>query len=524
MATRDTQRHMASGQSVTDSKTDWPIFVTAVVTLLAIAGPLMLWPEVGGRFIDQSYELLTSRLGVVYIWAGTAVVGFVLWLALGRYGAVLLGQPGVPPRFSTASWVSMVFCAGVATGILYWGTVEWAHYYVGPPFGVEPRSAEAAEWAATYGMFHWGPTGWAFYCLPTLAIAHAYYVRGQPNLRVSSACHMVLGAQTTGVVGRVTDTLFIVGVLGAGGTSLGFGTPMIAAGLGRLFGVENSFGLQVGVVALCAVLFSASVYVGLERGIKRLSSVNVAMTKALLLFVLMAGPTLFILKMTSNSIGLMFYEFLRMNTWTDPLTDSRFIEDWTVFYWAWWVAIGPFMGIFVARISEGRTIREVVFGMMGWGTLGCAVYYGVLGNYALHLELNGLLDVTGLVFAAGEPAAITAVVASLPAGDIVLGIFCLSSLVFLATTYDSAAYALAESASTGLAHGEEPARWHRMFWAFALALLPLVLMRVGGLDPMRTASLLASVPLLVVFVVMAVSLVRALREGASGPTGVPPRT
>ena len=234
----------------------------------------------------------------------------------------------------------------------------------------------------------------------------------------------------------------------------------------------------------------------------------------LLLFVLLAGPTLFILMMSSNSAGLLVYQFLRMNTWTDPLTDSRFIEDWTVFYWAWWVAIGPFMGIFVARISEGRTIRQVVLGMLGWGSLGCAVYYGILGNYALHLELNGLLDVTGLVLDQGEPAAIAAVIVSLPGGGAVLGVFCLASLVFLATTYDSAAYALASSASTGLAHDEEPERWHRMFWAFALALLPLALMRLGGLDPMRTASLLASVPLLVVFVVMAVSLVRALAADA----------
>ncbi|HIN10734.1 MAG TPA: BCCT family transporter, partial [Acidobacteria bacterium] len=255
------------------------------------------------------------------------------------------------------------------------------------------------------------------------------------------------------------------------------------------------------------------VYLGLERGIRRLSHVNMVLTKMLLLFVLLAGPTLFILKMAANSAGLMISQFLRMNTWTDPLTESRFIEDWTVFYWAWWVAIGPFMGIFVARISEGRTIRQIVFGMLGWGSLGCAVYYGILGNYALHLELNGIRDVTGLLAAEGEPAAITAVIASLPAGGLVLGVFCVASLVFLATTYDSAAYALASSASTALAHDEEPERWHRMFWAFALAILPLALMRIGGLDPMRTASLLASIPLLPVFGVMAFSLVRALREG-----------
>jgi len=333
-------------------------------------------------------------------------------------------------------------------------------------------------------------------------------------MRISSACHMVLRDATTGPLGRATDTLFIVGVLGAAGTSLGFGTPMIAAGLGRLAGLEPTFGLQAGVVALCAVLFSFSVYVGLERGIRRLSNLNVVVTKTLLLFVLLAGPTLFILEMFANSLGVLVYGFLRMNTWTDPLGNSRFIEDWTVFYWAWWVAVGPFMGIFVARISEGRTIRQVVLGMLGWGSLGCAVYYGILGNYALNLQLTGVLDVTSLVFEQGEPAAITAVITSLPAGEIVLGVFLLASLVFLATTYDSAAYALASSASTGLAQDAEPERWHRMFWAFALALLPLVLMRLGGLDPMRTASLLASVPLLAVFVMMAVSLMRALGRSA----------
>ena len=145
------------------SKTDWPIFTTALLTLAAIAGPLMVWPEAGGRLVDTLYGFLTSQLGVVYIWAGTATLGFVLWLGLGRYGSVVLGTPGAAPSFSTFSWVSMLFCAGVATGILYWGTIEWAHYYVGPPFGVEPRSAKAIEWAATYGMFHWGPTGWAFH-------------------------------------------------------------------------------------------------------------------------------------------------------------------------------------------------------------------------------------------------------------------------------------------------------------------------------------------------------------------------
>jgi BCCT family betaine/carnitine transporter len=229
---------------VNSSKTDWPIFTTALWTLAAIAVPLMIWPEAGGRLVDTLYAFLTTQLGVVYIWAGNATIGFVLWMALGRHGRVVLGAPGVSPAFSTFSWVSMLFCAGVATGILYWGTIEWAHYYVGPPFGIEPRSAEAIEWAATYGMFHWGPTGWAFYCLPTLAIGHAYYVRRQPNMRVSNACHAVLGEGTDGLVGRLTDTLFIVGVLGAAGTSLGFTRAMVRSSSfrGAVIGVSSGPG------------------------------------------------------------------------------------------------------------------------------------------------------------------------------------------------------------------------------------------------------------------------------------------
>jgi BCCT family betaine/carnitine transporter len=216
--------------------------------------------------------------------------------------------------------------------------------------------------------------------------------------------------------------------------------------------------------------------------------------------------------MATNSFGFMVVNYVRMSTWTDPLTDSGFVEDWTIFYWAWWIAVGPFMGIFVARISEGRTIRQIVLGMLGFGTLGSAVYYAILGNYALHLELNDLLSVTRIVAEQGEPAAIVRVIASLPFGTALLAVFCVASLVFLATTYDSASYTLASSTTREMHGDQEPARWLRLFWAIALGVLPIALMRIGGLEPLRTASLVVSLPLLFVFVAMAVSLTKSLRE------------
>jgi BCCT family betaine/carnitine transporter len=223
--------------------------------------------------------------------------------------------------------------------------------------------------------------------------------------------------------------------------------------------------------------------------------------------------------MATNSIGFMAVNYVRMSTWTDPLTDSGFVEDWTVFYWAWWVAVGPFMGIFVARISEGRTIRQIVLGMLSLGTLGSAVYYSILGNYALFLELEGLLPVTQIVAEQGEPAAIVQVVASLPMGTVLLAVFCVASLVFLATTYDSASYTLASSTTESLQGEQEPARWLRLFWAVVLGILPIALMQIGGLEPLKTASLVASLPLLVVFLLMGISLWLSLRDDRPPGTG-----
>jgi BCCT family betaine/carnitine transporter len=317
------------------------------------------------------------------------------------------------------------------------------------------------------------------------------------------------------------------GMIGSVGTSIGLGTPMISAGLCGLFGLEGSFGLNLIVVLIVTIIFATTVYVGIEKGIKRLADINMALAIFLLIFVLFAGPTVFILKMGTNSIGLMFQNFIRMSTWTDPLTESRFVEDWTVFYWAWWIAVGPFMGIFLAQISRGRTIRQVVLGSLFFGSFGCAVYYIVLGNYALHLEMNQIVPIMETLAQKGPPSAIIAVIASLPLGKVMLLLFCVVSIVFMATTYNSSSYAMASCASSKIRAGQDPAKWHRLFWAFALVLLPLTLMFVGDLDSegfkskafdsLKTASLVVSLPLLGVYIMMAISLVKGLKKNDRRP-------
>ena len=237
------------------------------------------------------------------------------------------------------------------------------------------------------------------------------------------------------------------------------------------------------------VLFATSVWLGLKKGIKRLSDFNLAIAFVLLLFVVVVGPTVFLFKTSVSSVGLMLQNFVQMNTWTDAFTDSGFVESWTIFYWAWWIAYGPFVGLFVTRISRGRTIRQVIAGMVGYGTLGGALFYMVLGNYSLHLELNETLAVSSLLNTQGAPAAIVATLDQLPVGGAAIAVFCLVCIVFTATTYDSAAYALSCTTTRRLLAGDDPARWHRVFWAVALAVLPLTLMFSGGGKWRQTAAL-----------------------------------
>ncbi len=517
---------MASGSG--SPRIDRTAFGVSVGLIALVCIPLFLAPETGGRLVTRAYELLADRFGLLYQWVTVAVTVFLIWLACSRHGRRRLGDAASRPEFSTFSWIAMLFCAGIGSGLLYWSTIEWVSYLDEPPFGLAPDSTEATEWAATYGIFHWGISAWALYGFPAVAIAFPYYRQRVPFLRLSTGIHSLIGrAGYDRAPARIIDLVFILSLIGGTGTSLGLGTPMIAACVGRVLGIEHTFGLEVAIMAICVATFAASVYLGLKRGIRPLSDVSVVAACCLLLFILVVGPTLFLLRTGTNSLGLLLENFIRMNTWTDPVARTGFVEAQTVFYWAWWIAYGPFMGIFVTRISGGRTVRQMIVGMLALGTLGCTVFYVILGNYSMHLDLSGALPVRDIAAASGAPAAIAETIGFLPLGPVALTVFALVAIVFIATTYDSASYCLAASATRNLPEGSHPARWHRLFWACAVGVLPVALMfigREGGNDSLRvvqSATLVVSLPVLVVGALMAISLVRSLREADREPE--PPR-
>ncbi|MEM7077366.1 MAG: BCCT family transporter [Pseudomonadota bacterium] len=495
---------------------DRGVFVASVVVVLGLVAPLALFPDQGRELLGAGFDFLTHNFGVVYIIAGIFALGFLVYLGASRHGEIRFSRAGDEPRFGKASWAAMLFCGGIGSSVLYWGTVEWMHYFNNPPFGLASQSDAALVWAVSYPIFHWGLIGWAFYCLPGIAMGYMFYVVGVPSLRLSSACESVIPQSWHKLTNPLIDIIFVIGLVGACSTGIGLGVPLISALTAELLGLDAEalgFGLDFTVIVVITALFSLSAWLGLEKGIKRLSNFNALLAVVLLAFVFLVGPTLFILELGLQTIGHLIENFIQMSFWTDPQRSANFVESWTIFYWAWWLALGPFMGLFIAKISRGRTIREIVFGCLGWGTLGCAVFFVVLGNYAVNLQVSDGLDVLAMLDVSGAPQTIVAILKTMPMAPLVLLIFLVLCVVFVATSYDSASYTLATAVTTELPEEVDPTRSMRIFWAILLGILPITLVYMGGLRPLQSAVTLASVPLLVVMFLMSYALWRALQQG-----------
>lgn len=493
---------------------DWPTFIGALVVLLAVTLPLIIFPEAGAEVLNIINNFVTGNFGILYLALGLLAFLFLLYVAFSKYGKIKLGKRGTEKEFGSFSWAAMLFSAGIGASILYWGMIEWAYYYQGPPFGIEPMTKEAIEFAATYGFFHWGPIAWALYTLPALPIAYFYYVRKKPVLKISAATKPVIGKLADGPLGVVIDVLFIFGLLGGAGTTLALGTPMIAEGVREITGIPATLGVQAIIMLLCTVIFAISAYSGLNKGIKVLSDINIWLALFILVFIFIFGPTLFISETTFTSLGLLVDNFFRMATWLEPLAsidsypETRFPESWTVFYWAWWTVYAPFVGLFVARISYGRTIKEMILGTMIYGTLGSVMFFGILGNFGLYLQLSGSFDVINYMNQNGAPATIIEILNQLPISGFIVVIFTILSIIFLSTTFDSASFIMAAVVQKRVPGGEA-LRWNRLFWAFALLLLPLVLMFIGDLEALQTASIIAGFPVMFIMVLLGISFIKA---------------
>jgi len=502
-------------------KVDKAVYIPSVFITLFLAFYFVANPEGSLSKLNGVFSYMTNELGWAYIWFTLAAFGSALYLIFGKYGNVKLGSETDTPDFSKFSWIGMIFTASTGSSLLYWGTIEWIYYYQSPPFGTEVGSWQAIEWASAYGLFHWGATAWAMYAVVSVAIAYVYHVKKQPILRLSEACRGILGDKVDGPIGKMIDIFFVFGLIGGVTTSMGLGTPMLTAGICKLTGMEHTQTLELIIITLWTLSIGVTVFLGLEKGIKRLSDLNVYLAFGVLGFLLLAGGhTVFILNQTTSAIGLMSQELIRMSFWTDAVGQSMHPQWWTIFYWAWWVVYAPAMGLYIAKISKGRSVKEVVLGSVLWGSLGSWIFFSILGNYSMGLQLASnnpeayggrALDVIAIFNNVGVEWAVVETIAAAPLGTILLTAFVILAFISMVTGQTTIAFTLAAVTTKELKADEEPARWNSFGWALILGTISISLLLFDALKPLQTTSIVAAFPLMGVLIVVAASFFKMMK-------------
>ena len=474
-----------------------------LIALVVVWG--LLAPASLGAVFNEALAAITRNFGWFYLWVVLGLVLLALVLAFSRYGDMKLGADDDEPEFSNGAWFSMLFAAGMGIGLVYFGVAEPLSHFASPPPGVAARTPEAANAAMRYAFFHWGLHPWAIYGIVGLAIAYFQFRRGAPAL-VSSATETLPWAWAR----RLTPAFNVLAVVATAfgvAASLGVGAAQINSGLHTVFGLPVGPTWQVDIIAVVTVLFVTSAVSGVARGVKLLSVGNLIAAAALAGVVFVLGPTVHIIDTFTNSLGGYASEFVRMSLRLTPFRDSSWVGSWTIFYWAWWLAWSPFVGLFIARVSRGRTIREFVLGVVIAPTLVAFLWFSIFGGAALSLEIfqgAPLADVA----AKDSSLALFAMLQQLPLATLTSIIGTLLVVVFFVTSGDSATLVLATMSHGG---ADNPPHRSKIIWGVLIAGIAAALLLAGGVQAVQTASIVFALPFTVVVVLMAVALVRAIR-------------
>jgi choline/glycine/proline betaine transport protein len=490
-------------------------WTSAIISVVFIVVTVSFTTPVAETFTTVSGQLLDA-FGWFYILGVTLFLVFMFGIAASRYGRVRLGDDDDRPEYSDPVWFGMLFAAGIGTILMFWGVAEPISHFADPPRGdVEAGSIDAARQAMDFTLYHFGLHTWAIFGLPALGFAYFTYRRGLP-MRVSSVLHPVLGDRIYGPIGHAIDTLAVVGTLFGVATSLGLGTLQINAGISYLTGVPESLPVQVGLLAAITVIAVISVSLGLDGGIKRLSNLNITVAVALLVFVAIAGPTLLILRSVVESTGSYLSALPELAFWTDALEDTGWQDTWTVFYWAWTITWAPFVGIFIARISKGRTVREFVLGVLLLPTAFTIVWFVTFGYAAIDIDMasDGALSEFITADADNVPTSLFIFLENFPLAGLVSGIAVMVVVIFFTTSSDSASLVIDMLCSSDVT--DDPPTRQRVFWAIAEGAVAATLLAAGGLEALQDIITVLGLPFFVLGLVIIYCLIKAIGQERLG--------
>lgn len=467
------------------------LWVTAAVTL-GFVGWSAVDLESMQAVTSKVFELITVQFGWLFLLVSTAVLCSCFVISSGRMGNVRLGLAGEKPEFSDFSWFAMIFAGAIAAGIIFWGPVEAMYHMMTPPpyFGEGASKALKQQNAMTYAFFHWGLTPWAFFTIPTIAIAHASFKKGLP-LKFSTAFYYIIGDRVHGAWGKAIDCLAAFATIGAISTSTGMIALVLLSGLKDRFGLALPSWFSFVIIGILALVIGVAVYTGLEKGIRAIATLRMWMFIGFWLLVLAFGPTLFLSKLSLQATGQYLFHLIPMSLFAGAGLEGNWVGNWTVFYWAWWMAGAPFTCLYIARISKGRSVRQLVVAVLVLPTLVDFLWFGVIGGAGV------FYDISEVVKAQGIESAIFAIASHMPLTGI-LNVFLLVMVAtFSITIVNSSSVALA---SFIVSPDSEPTPNLRVFSSFSICSVGAILTYIGTLKPMQSVAVATGFPMVFLLV------------------------
>lgn len=481
------------------------VFLSTVVIIGLFLAVVVLAPNSFDLITKQLNQWVTDSFSWFYVLSVAIFLILLIYIALSDMGKIKLGPDHSQPTYSNGSWFAMLFTAGMGIGLMFFGVAEPVMHYVSPPTG-EGETIQAAQTAMQVTFFHWGLHAWAIYTVVGLSLAYFAYRHNLP-LKIRSALYPIIGRKIYGPIGDAVDTFATIGTVFGVATTLGFGVTQINSGLNYLFGIEQAPSTQVILIIVVSVMASMSVFLGLDKGIKRLSELNLILTLTLLLFVFFASSSIYLLQTTIQNAGQYISNLFTMTFNLYAYQPNGWIGGWTIMYWAWWISWSPFVGMFIARVSKGRSIREFIVGVLLIPTGFTLIWMGFMGNAALYSILHESNQALVLAVQRDSSVALFEFLHSLPFSSVMSLLATFLVMLFFVTSADSGAlvtdYLTAKS--------ENSPTWQRLFWTVLMAVLAIVLLLVGGLSALQSATMMSALPFTFIMLFICWGLLKALR-------------
>jgi len=493
-------------KSIFGLEVNGPVFFTSAIIIIIIITLTLMFKEGTEQFFTATQEFVANKAGWFYILCVNVFLIFMIYLAFSKFGHLRIGGQNAKTEFKTLSWFAMLFSAGMGIGLLFWSISEPVYHFLSPPMA-KGGTAEAAKEAMKFTFLHWGFHAWAVYALVGLSLAYFTYSRGLP-LTIRSIFYPYLGDRIYGRIGDAIDIFAVLATLFGLATSLGMGVQQIAAGLNHLFAIDPGVQTQILLIAGITLIATISVVLGVDKGVRVLSEWNMRVAVLFLAIVVLLGPTIFIFQSFVENTGSYFSGFLDIATWTESYTGGNWQNAWTIFYWGWWIAWSPFVGMFIARISKGRTVREFILGVLIVPSIVTFFWISAFGSTALHKILLGDNTIADAV-KDNIATAMFVFIEDYPFAFIlnIIGVILIAG--FFITSSDSGSLVVDNLTSGGKI--DAPVG-QRIFWALAEGGIAAVLLIGGGLQALQTATIVTGLPFAVILIVMCFSLYKGLNE------------